>query len=128
MIVNARVLLYISYIRLGEDMPSDVLAPNCLKRGIYHPKINMFQIPDELDYRTTEGIVTPVKDQGSCGSCWAFSTAANIEGVYGKAGKPLADSLSPQHIVDCSKGCTSEMYNGKNITVCNDGTCFFLVI
>lgn len=108
-------------VMLSEEVPSEAIAPNCLKNGIYHPKINMFQIPDSLDYRTQPGVVTSVKDQASCGSCWAFSTAANIEGVYGKAGKPLDDSLSPQQIVDCSKGCSSEMYNGKNITVCNEG-------
>jgi hypothetical protein len=55
--------------------------------------------PDTYDARDDK-LVTDVKNQGSCGSCWAFSTVGAIEGAYAKAGKGLIQ-FSEQQIVDC---------------------------
>ncbi|XP_072517909.1 digestive cysteine proteinase 2-like [Salminus brasiliensis] len=60
-----------------------------------------FTPPSSLDYRT-QGFVTPVKDQGTCGSSWAFSVTGAIEAQVAKTTGVLV-SLSEQDLLDCSK-------------------------
>ena len=62
--------------------------------------------PSSLDWRNY-GIVSGVKNQGGCGSCWAFSTVANLEGLYA-ANKGYISTFSEQMLVDCDtsdSGC-----------------------
>ena len=55
--------------------------------------------PASWDWRE-KGYVSPVKNQGSCGSCWAFATVANLEGLYYKK-KGVMKTFSEQMLVDC---------------------------
>ncbi|XP_065875496.1 cysteine proteinase RD21A-like [Euphorbia lathyris] len=57
------------------------------------------KLPESVDWRDA-GVVNPIKDQGSCGSCWAFSTIAAVEGINKIATGELL-SLSEQELVDC---------------------------
>jgi C1A family cysteine protease len=63
--------------------------------------------PENVDWRTKLNVVTPVKNQGQCGSCWAFSATEAIESAIVLAGHSQ-EILSPQQIISCDKqdlGC-----------------------
>lgn len=58
--------------------------------------------PSSFDWRTN-GVVNSVRDQGQCGSCWAFATTANAESVWAISSGNLLD-LSEEFLVDCASG------------------------
>jgi C1A family cysteine protease len=81
--------------------------------------------PASVDW-TTKGVVTPVKNQGQCGSCWAFSATGAIECDYAiKTG--TLNSLSEQQLVDCAgitygcQGCNGGQMTGAMRYAAADG-------
>ncbi|MED6219102.1 hypothetical protein PIB30_032691 [Stylosanthes scabra] len=76
---------------------------------------NVDPIPESVDWRT-KGVVTPVKDQGFCGSCWAFSAVGAVEGIHALTTGHLV-SLSEQQVVSCDThgrdlGCSGGYMEG----------------
>lgn len=70
---------------------------------------------DAVDWRTKD-MVTKVKDQGNCGSCWAFSTVEAVESYAALSGKYPLQDLSVQQLVSCDKGADGGCDGGDTIT------------
>ena len=81
----------------------NTLAPRSISNRLTNYKTSRQTpnpLPASVDWRQ-EGVVNPIKDQGQCGSCWAFSAVTALESI-GKIKKSTLYSLSEQQLVDCS--------------------------
>ena len=65
-------------------------------------EVNLKDLPDSWDWRD-HGAVTSVKDQGHCGSCWAFSVTATVESAMFISGMSQLTDYSAQQVLDCSR-------------------------
>jgi len=112
---NALADMGLKKFRLGVNKFADMTNPefrrqrNGLRMNLKRERnaevksfaeIDVNALPASVDWRN-KSIVTPVKDQGQCGSCWAFAAVASLEGQHALKTKKLV-SLSEQNLVDCS--------------------------
>ncbi|KAL0410415.1 UNVERIFIED_CONTAM: Cysteine proteinase 3 [Sesamum latifolium] len=104
---NKKGLSYTMGINEFTDMTWDEFrrhrlgaAQNCSATTRGNHKLTDAPLPESKDWREAD-IISPVKNQGHCGSCWTFSTTGALEAAYAQAfGKGI--SLSEQQLVDCA--------------------------
>jgi len=103
--------------------PNKMFLNNSHHRSHHHPINNQtnycgnytFQntsVPNIFDWRNIKGVVSPVKDQQQCGSCWAFSTVEALESFIAINSNTSVTNLSPQELVDCTSSYGNNGCNG----------------
>jgi len=135
---NARNLTFALGVNEFTDLTQDEFAaiytglkPASLWSGL--PRLSTHEydgspLASSVDW-TTQGVVTPVKNQGQCGSCWSFSTTGALEGAWALSTGNLV-SLSEQQFVDCDttdSGCNGGLMDyafafAQKNSICTEGS------
>ncbi|MEW6441336.1 MAG: C1 family peptidase [bacterium] len=112
--------------RITRLRPDERRAYLGLKKAPSPPKILLSPrrqatgFPARVDWRDRDGEnwVTPVKDQGACGSCWAFAAVAALESTIaiGSGNPTLALDLSEQFLLSCSPGGCDGYWIGPTLS------------
>ena len=113
------------FIDKGFNMHKMVKRDEC--HNCFSNKLIDTIIPHSVDWRE-QGVVTNVKNQGECGSCWSFSSTGAIEGINAINFRRLHNA-SEQQLMDCSteegnQGCEGGMMdNAFKYVINNNGLC-----
>lgn len=101
---------------LTNDEFRKIILTWSLTDGPSTSKVPTFDVgvkdPDSVDWRS-HGAVTPVKNQGHCGSCWSFSATGAMEGAYFRSSGELK-TFSEQDLMDCGWGTAGVACAGGN--------------
>jgi C1A family cysteine protease len=113
---NAKGLSWTCGVNQFSDLTKEEFSAMYLGYNWNPNRERKVQLLDETNLATTvdwrtEGAVTPIKNQGQCGSCWSFSTTGALEGLHFINNGTLL-SFSEQQLVDCSSSYGNDGCNG----------------
>jgi len=109
-----------------DEYLTTLTRPASNRMAAVEEDIDISALPNDVDWRT-KGAVQKVKDQGACGSCWAFSATAAVESIQFIKTGTLPD-LAEQQLVDCchaggSQGCNGGEETDALIWISQHGQC-----